>query len=281
LYPILFTIGPFSLHTYGLAMAVAFGMGIWVAMKRAEAHGFGSKYALDLSIYILIFSLVGARFTYVVTHWDEFNDHLLDIVSPIQHNGQVGIAGLVLLGGVAAGFLTTFFFARRRGHTFLATTDLFMPSAALGIAIGRIGCFFNGCCFGKECTSGGLFCTVFPKDSLAGYVYPNTPVMPTQLYETAAMLVLFAGLMIYDRKRHPEGRMTGIFLIAYGVWRYFNESLRWYEHEMILFENDTMRLTFSQLLSVIMVICGIVLLWRSYHLKSEVENHSPVAAERD
>jgi len=266
-YPILFTIGPFSLHTYGLAMAVAFGLGIWVAMHRAESHGFGGKYALDLSIYILIFSLVGARFTYVVTHWDEFADHPSDIISPFQHNGQIGIAGLVLLGGVGAAFLTVYFYARRKGRGFLSTTDLFIPSTALGIAIGRVGCFFNGCCFGKPSVL--PWAVAFPKDSLAGSVFPNDCLQPTQLYETLAMLLLFGAMMLYDRKRHPTGRMTGIFLVAYGVWRYFNESLRWYEHEMILWQTDAFRLTFSQVLSAIMVICGVALLWASYRKKAE------------
>jgi phosphatidylglycerol---prolipoprotein diacylglyceryl transferase len=267
-YPILFTIGPFSLHTYGLAMAVAFGLGIWVAMKRAEAHGFGSKFALDLSVLILIFSLVGARFAYVVTHWDEFAGHPLDVISPIQHNGQIGIAGLVLLGGVGAAFLTVYLYARKRGHSFLAVTDLFIPSTALGIAIGRIGCFFNGCCFGKPSVL--PWAVAFPADSLAGYVYPNDCVQPTQLYETIAMLILFGSLMLYDRKRHPTGRMTGIFLIAYGVWRFFNESLRWYEHEMIIWQTDAFRLTVSQVLSAIMVICGAWLLWKSYRKGRQV-----------
>ncbi|HEY3293943.1 MAG TPA: prolipoprotein diacylglyceryl transferase [bacterium] len=272
MYPILFTIGPFSLHTYGLAMAVAFGLGIWIAMKRADAHGFGAKYALDLSIMILIFSLVGARFAYVVTHWDEFAQHPLDIISPVQHNGQIGIAGLVLLGGVAAAFATVYYYSRRHGHTFLSTTDLFIPSTALGIAIGRVGCFFNGCCFGEPCDA--AWCVVFPKDSLAGYIFPNTPVHPTQLYETTAMLLLFGAMMFYDRHRHPEGRMTGIFLLAYGVWRFFNESLRWYENEMIVFQTDAFRLTVSQVLSAIMVVCGAYLLWRSYRKGAARSNAS-------
>lgn len=262
MYPILFNLGPFSLHTYGLAMAVAFGLGIWIAMKRADSRGFGGKFALDLSILILIFSLLGARFTYVVTHWDQFAPHPLDVISPIQHNGQIGIAGLVLLGGVAAAFLTVFVYARKKGYTFLAATDLLIPSTALGIAIGRIGCFFNGCCFG---TPTSLFWGVtFPRNSPVGDVYPpGTCVHPTQLYETVAMLILFAALMTYDKKRHPTGQVTGIFLVVYGVWRCFNESLRWYEPEMILWQSGAFRLTLSQVLSAIMVICGIVLMWRS------------------
>jgi phosphatidylglycerol:prolipoprotein diacylglycerol transferase len=260
-HPVLFNLGPFSLHTYGLAMALAFGLGIWVTMKRAEAHGFGGKFALDLSILILIFSLVGARFLYVVTHLDEFAGHPLDMISPVQHNGQIGIAGLVLLGGVFAGFATVWVYGRRKGYSFFEVSDLFIPALALGIAIGRLGCFFNGCCFGEPTTlPWGI---TFPRESLAGYVFPDACIQPTQLYETVAMLILFAALMIYGRRKHPTGRITGIFLVAYGVWRFFNESLRWYESEMVLIQSPAFRFTFSQLLSAAMVVWGIVLLWRA------------------
>jgi phosphatidylglycerol---prolipoprotein diacylglyceryl transferase len=266
LHPILIDFGPFALHTYGLAMAIAFGLGIWVAMKRAEARGPGSQFALDLSVLILIFSLVGARFLYVVTHWDEYREHPLDAISPIQHTGKIGIEGLVLLGGVAGAFLVTAWYVRRKKHPYLMVTDIFIPSTALGIAIGRLGCFFNGCCFGLPTTlPWGI---KFPADSLAGYIYPNTCVQPTQLYESAAMFLLFGGLMVYDRKPHAMGKVTGIFLAAYGVWRFFNESQRWYEHEMILFQSP-FRFTFSQLLSAGMVILGIYLILRKQSARAK------------
>jgi phosphatidylglycerol:prolipoprotein diacylglycerol transferase len=258
-HPILINFGPFSLHTYGLAMAVAFGFGIWIAMKRAEKFGVGAKYALDLSVLILIFSLVGARVTYVATHWDEFADHPLDAISPIQHTGQIGIAGLVLLGGVIAGFATAWIYSSRKQLPFLLTTDIFVPSLALGIAIGRIGCFFNGCCFGLP--SDLPWACVFPPNSLAGEIYPGVHVHPTQLYESVYMFLVFIGLMIAGRERLALGLLTGMFLMLYGIGRFFIEMLRWYESEMILIRSP--RFTISQLISLGMVAVGIYLIVRS------------------
>jgi phosphatidylglycerol:prolipoprotein diacylglycerol transferase len=258
LHPILFDLGPFSLHSYGLAMALAFGLGIWIAIKRSPARHFAPTFALDLSVQILIWSLAGARAMYVVTHWDEFKGHLWDIISPVQANGQIGIAGLVLLGGVAAGFAVTYFYARKRGHAFFAVTDLFMPSLALGVAIGRLGCFFNGCCFGLPAHV--PWCVHFPPESLAGYVYPHACIHPTQIYEALVMLLTFGALLWFDRTPRPTGQPTGIFLLIYGLWRFYNESLRWYEADMIVLDTGGFRLTVSQVISGLMVAAGLYLL---------------------
>jgi phosphatidylglycerol---prolipoprotein diacylglyceryl transferase len=258
LHPILFDFGPFSLHSYGLAMALAFGAGILLAMKRAKDRGLGSQFALDLSVLILIFSLVGARATYVVTHWDEYRDHPLDAISPIQHTGKIGIEGLVLLGGVIAAFITIWVYARRKGKSYFTVTDLLVPSALLGIAIGRLGCFFNGCCFGLP--SAVPWCVHFPAGSLASYVFPGQCVHPTQLYETGYALLIFAAILLYDRRPKPTGRITGMFLLLYGIGRYFNEQLRWYETEMVLIQTESFRLTFSQVISAAMILSGILLI---------------------
>jgi phosphatidylglycerol:prolipoprotein diacylglycerol transferase len=272
LHPILIDFGPFALHTYGLAMALAFAVGIWVAMKRAEARGLGAQFALDVSILILIFSLIGGRATYVLTHLDEYREHPLDAISPIQHTGKIGIEGLVLLGGVAAAFATIWVFARRRKTPFLTVTDLLTPPTALGIAIGRIGCFFNGCCFGLP--THVPWGVRFPEGSLAGYVFAGACVHPTQLYEAGFMVLLFGGLMLYDRRPHPTGRLTGLFLLLYGIGRFFIEQLRWYEREMILYQSGTARLTFSQVVSLVMVIGSLVLIVRA------VRKPAPLNARR-
>lgn len=261
MHPILFDFGPFSLHSYGLGMALAFAAGILVAMRRAKDRGLGSQFALDLSVLILIFSLVGARATYVLTHLGEYREHPLDAISPVQHTGKIGIEGLILLGGVAAAFITIWVYARRKGKPYFAVTDLLAPSTALGIAIGRLGCFFNGCCFGlpTEVAWG----VQFPAGSLAAYVFPHQCVHPTQLYETVFTLLIFAFLMLHDRRPRPAGRITGLFLLLYGAGRYANELLRWYESEMVLWRGDGFRFTFSQAISLLLIAAGVLLVLRS------------------
>jgi phosphatidylglycerol:prolipoprotein diacylglycerol transferase len=242
-------------------MALAFAAGILVAMRRAKGRGLGSQFALDLSVLILIFSLVGARATYVITHWDEYREHPLDAISPVQHTGQIGIEGLVLLGGVIAAFITIWVYARIKSKPYFAVTDLLAPPTALGIAIGRLGCFFNGCCFGLPTNL--PWGVRFPAGSLAAYVFPGQCVHPTQLYETIYTLLIFAFLMLYDRRPRPTGRITGLFMVLYGLGRYFNEQLRWYESEMVLWQTASFRLTFSQAISLLMIVAGILLVVRS------------------
>ncbi|MBU0691132.1 prolipoprotein diacylglyceryl transferase [bacterium] len=267
MHPILFDFGPFSLHSYGLMMAIAFALGIWIATRRAPQRGIEAKFILDMAVLTLIFSLVGARATYVFTHLDEFRGHWIDTISPIQSDGKIGIAGLVLLGGVVAGFAAAYVIAKRKRVGFLTITDILIPSLALGIGIGRIGCFLNGCCPGSpgECT----WCMVFPEESLTGSIYPHIHVHPTQLYETVAMFCVFGFLLWFDRKPRPLGMLTGLFLVLYGVWRFYLEGLRWYEEGMIVTNIGDMRITVSRVISAAMVIAGVFL-----YLK--VKNKPPV-----
>lgn len=239
-------------------LATAFALAIWLTVRRAEARGIGGKFAADLSILVIVVALIGARATYVFTHFEEFVDHPLDAISPFQSSGRIGISGLVLVGGVIAGFLTAWYYSRRRHRPFLAVTDLLAPSVALGIAIGRIGCFLNGCCFGLP--TGLPWGCRFPDGSYAGYVFPNAHIHPTQLYAVLYMLIIFAVLLIIDRKPRAMGIMSGWFLTFYGVARFINEGFRWYEPGMILFQSGGFRFTFSRAVSVFMFVLGVYLL---------------------
>lgn len=265
MHPTLFKIGPFALHSYGLMLALAFGFGIWIASKRAPRRGVEGQAVMDVAVASLLFGLAGGRIAYVITHWDEFEGRLLDIISPIQSDGTIGIAGLVLLGGVVAGFGGAYWMSRKRGVSFLNLTDIMIPSLALGIAFGRVGCFLNGCCFGNTC--GLPWGVVFPESSLAGSVYPHQHIHPTQLYEALAMLVLFAVLLWRDRTSLREGVLTGWFLVLYGVWRYFVEGLRWYEEGMIFGSLGDHRITFSRVISLAMIVVGIYLMRRRAETK--------------
>jgi phosphatidylglycerol:prolipoprotein diacylglycerol transferase len=163
----------------------------------------------------------------------------------------------VLLGGVIGGVVAAYAYARAKKLPWLLVFDVLTPSLVIGIAIGRIGCFLNGCCFGFP-TDLPWGCT-FPEGSLAGSVYPNTPVHPTQFYEMLLMLVLLIILLRYDRVSHPQGRTFALFLMAYGVARGWVEGLRWYESDKIAGYIGSFRLTGSQVVSAFMLIGGIFL----------------------
>lgn len=257
MHPTIVDFGPFALHSYGLMMTIAFIVGIWLAGRRARAARLPERFAFDISFVIIVVSLICARLTYVVTHWDEFVDHLFDIISPIQHDGSIGIAGLVLVGGVIGGVIAAYAYARAKKLPLSLVFDVLTPSLVIGIAIGRIGCFLNGCCFGFP-TDLPWGC-VFPENSLAGSVYPHTPVHPTQLYEMALMFILFVALLRFDRIPHPHGRTFALFLMAYGVARVWVEGLRWYEADKIAGYIGSFRLTGSQIVSALMFFAGLFL----------------------
>ena len=260
MFPEFFRIGSFPLHSYGLMLAIAFGCGLWLSSKRGPRRGISGDDITSIATASLLLGLAGGRVAYVATHWREFEGRLLDIISPIQSDGTIGIAGLVLLGGVVAGFAGAYWMARKRGAAFLNVTDIMIPSLALGIGFGRIGCFLNGCCFGLPSTL--PWSVVFPESCSAGSVFPHQHIHPTQLYETMAMVVLFVFLLWRDRVPLAQGALTGWFLVLYGVWRYFVEGLRWYEEGMVYGALGEHRVTFSRIISAAMIIIGLYLIRR-------------------
>lgn len=259
MHPIIFEFGKFKLHSYGLMLFFAFLVGIIVANKRAKERGLGDTIVLDLSTLLVVTGLAGARALYVITHIGEFRGRYWDIINPIQSTGQIGFTGLVLLGGIIAGFIATALFAYYRKLNFLGILDLFAPSVAVGIGIGRIGCFFHGCCFGKPTElPWGI---VFPAGSPAGSVFPHLHIHPTQLYATLYNVGLMFFLLWVEKKiRNFPGAIWSVFMIGYGVLRFLNEMIRWHEPELhaVDFAGGGF-LTISQMVSLGMILAGILL----------------------
>ncbi|MBL7075804.1 prolipoprotein diacylglyceryl transferase [candidate division KSB1 bacterium] len=254
----LFSIGRFELHTYGLMLATAFFVGIYLAMRRAKRAGVDPNHIIDLSVVIVIASLVGARITYVLFHMDEFRGHWLDVVNPFQSDGTIGIAGLVFLGGgiLAAG--ASVWFLKKRKLPVHKIADILIPSLALGIAITRVGCFFNGCCFGIA--SSAPWAMVFPPDSAAGYIFPSRHIHPTQIYSSLGGFIIFLSLLYSERYKTFDGFTTILFLILYSSFRFFIEFFRWYKESMKLFFIGDWGVTVSQFFSLLLFIGGLMLL---------------------
>lgn len=259
MYPVILHIGRFQLHSYGMAMGVAFFLAIWWAIKRAPMAGVNKSFIFDLAVVVMISSLLGARLTYVVGHWDEYRNHPLDIISPIQSDGTLGIAGMVLLGGVIAAVIVGGWYLKRRKVPFWQMADVSAPPVALGIGIGRLGCFFNGCCFGHPTT--GIFGVVFPSGCYASSVYPGTAVHPTQLYDAAGSFLIAVILPIFEKKwRKFPGWTASWFLVLAGLDRFIVEGYRYYDAS-VRFEFLSMQWTGSRIVSLVMMVLGIMTLW--------------------
>ncbi len=262
MHPLLFEIGWFKLHSYGLLLAVAFLVGIYIALKRAKKVGIDSNLVMDISMVIIISSLVGSRFLYVVFHLEEFKGNYLDIINPFQSTGEFGIGGAIMLGGVILALFSTIFYARIKGFDFLKIADILSPSIAVGTGITRIGCFLNGCCYGKECSLPlGI---VFSPESPAGYHFYGKAIHPAQLYSSFGAFVIFFLLLYINRYKIFDGFIFYFFLILYSIHRFIIDFFRYYEEEMVLFTIDEVNFSVNQGITVLFFLMGVTLFIVSY-----------------
>jgi len=252
MYPDLFSIGPIQIKSYGLALAISFFLGVWLAIKRAEKNGLKSQQMIDLCFVILVGAIVGSRLFYVVYHTEEFVGHWLDAINPFQSSGDIGIAGLSMMGGIVLAVIgaMVYFIARRTEPW--PMLDALAPSFFLGVGITRIGCFLNGCCYG------------LPTDAWCGVQFPyhHHAVWPTQLFESAAGFLMFGLILFLDRNRPFKGYTFWLAMMFYSVWRFLIDFIRYYEDSMIIFSTGNLNITRNQFLTVCLFI--IALLWFIY-----------------
>jgi len=235
MHPILFKIGPLSVYSYGAALAMAFLIGSFLAVRRAVKLGMDGEKILDLAVILIISGVIGGRFMFVLLNLGYFRDRPLDMF-------KLWEGGLVWYGGLILAIAGAVVFLRKHKMPVLKTADLMVPYVALGQAIGRIGCFLNGCCYGKVTTL--PFGVVFDQEKGA--------VLPTQLFESAAMFIVY---LILRRRLPSNGRALFLYLIFYSVFRFFNEFLRGDNNALI------MGFTFSQVVSAV-IFTAAVILWK-------------------
>lgn len=253
MHPILFEIGPLTVRTYGLLLAVSFIAGILLALRRSRARGLNQNQMINMSLLIMLAGIVGARIMYVIPHWNEFSANPLDIISPFQSSGSIGLTGLTMYGGFIAAVLVSIVYLRVNRLSIWKACDAFSPSIALGIGLSRVGCFMNGCCFGLPTES--ALGVVFPAFSAAGSFYPDVPLHPAQLYNAALGFGLFGLLMWLDRKPRYDGFLFAVLLIAEPVTRFFVDLFRYYESSMTLGSLGGVALSVNQGISV--TLCGL------------------------
>jgi len=245
LHPVLFRIGPFTLHTYGVFVAMAFLSGIALAMREARRVGEDPDKILDLSFYMLIASIIGSRLLYAIVNWPTFRDDPLEVF-------RLWHGGLVFYGGFIGALLAALLFVGSKGLHLWKTADIMAPSIAFGQFVGRIGCFFAGCCYGKVCDLPWAVTFTDP-ESLAP---KGVPLHPTQLYASLNALLIFLVLSALKGRKKFEGQVFWIYALLYGVTRFIIEYFRGDERGMFI-EN---LLSTSQLIGLIMVAVAIVML---------------------
>ncbi len=209
MHPILFKAGAFCIYTYGVMVALGALLAGTLCVRHAQREGISREKMTDLIFWILLGGIVGARLFYVMLHLDYFSRYPLEII--MIHKG-----GLVYYGGFIFGTLTGIFFSRRVLLPLLTTMDLIAVYVPLAHAFGRIGCFFNGCCYGT------------PTESFLGVTFPNhfVKVLPTQLIEALLLVVVFIFLARGYSRRRFEGQIFALYLMAYGVLRFNLEFIR-------------------------------------------------------
>lgn len=209
---ILLTLGPVKIHWYGLLMAVAVFVCLRLAIKLAKFRNLDQNHIFNLSFYLIIFGIIGARVWHVLFYnFSYFLNHPFDIVKLWQ-------GGLAVHGSMAAGALVTYFYAKKHHLNFWRLADLLAVVLPLGQAIGRWGNYFNQELFGKSCD----FNWCIPIGRGASQYFH-----PVFLYESILNLILFVGLfVIYRSKKAMTGVTTFVYLIGYSVIRFFMEFLR-------------------------------------------------------
>ena len=222
MFPDLIDLGFLHLKTYGACMATGFLL-CWMLIERLS----GRKDLSNLLLALMIGGVAGSRIAYVIEHWQsEFAANPAAII-------RVDQGGLMFYGGFILSFVIFFAWCFVKKENQLKLADLLAAVIPLGHAFGRIGCFFYGCCYGRDSNA---WCAVtFPMGSPSWYEHGRrmVSVLPTQLFEAAALLVLFGGLMwawrgrkTGDGRQRGDGLITGLYLCGYAVIRFGIEILR-------------------------------------------------------
>jgi len=251
--PELFHAGPLHLRSYGVMMAIAFLVGTWLGLREARRLGLDEDKVVNVILVTLIASILGARALYVIEHLQEFRREWGTVLALWQ-------GGLTLYGGLVAGAFVGLVAAQRMGLPRWLVADALTPSLALGTMFGRIGCFLNGCCYGRPTTL--PWGVKFPHDSFASLEFGDTPVHPSQLYNAAVGLALFVVLWMLRPRFKVPGVLFWTFVVLFALVRIPIDFTRAYEADSVLLRVGTVELTESQLTSIAMALFGALMILR-------------------
>src|SRR5258707_23984 len=242
------SIGHLSLHTYAVLLAIAFTTGLWVAGRQPKAAGLEPARVTDMAVYVLIAGLVGAKVLLVVVEWGYYAHNPRELLSILQSGG-------VFYGGLIGAFPVGWWYGGKHALPPWRTADVLAPAVAIGQAIGRLGCFAAGCCYGRPAE---VPWAVTFRDSYASRTVGtplDTPLHPTEIYEAIACLAIFFLLARIARRKRFDGQVTLAYVLLYAIARFVIE----------IYRGDAVRgsvlggwLSTSQFIAILMVIAVAV-----------------------
>ncbi len=233
MHPVIFQWGPITIYSYGVMLAISLLVCSWLFSKDAQKANLDAQAAYDLVFWCTLWGVLGARVYYVILFWSTFAQDPLEIIM-LQHGG------LAWQGGLIAGGLAGAWFVRKHKWPLAKVIDLSAPYLALGQAIGRVGCFMTGCCFGAPVAWG----IDFPSH--------HARLHPTQLYECLSLVVIFVILRWYRTQKHAAGSIFVAYLVLASIERFIIEFWR-ADHDMFL------NLSIPQWMALGILSVGIVL----------------------
>jgi phosphatidylglycerol:prolipoprotein diacylglycerol transferase len=215
-HPVLFEIGPLTVHSYGAMLALGAGLGLILLGRLAASAGLDPEKMSSLALWVLLAALAGSRLVFVILEPGPF------LAAPWRVL-FIWEGGLVFYGGVAAGLATGLALARRWSLGVLPMLDCFGPALALGQALGRVGCFLAGCCYGLPWEDGWCAVTFTARGTLAP---PGLPVHPTQLYSALALAAICGLTLLAWRRWKGTGMVFCLYGLLHGLARLVIEQFR-------------------------------------------------------
>lgn len=252
MHPVIVKIGFLTIYSYGMMVAIAFLLGIVIARLEAKRLNINPELIYDFGFYLVIGSITGARLYYML--FFNLKGFLEEPISIFK----IWQGGLSIHGAILSGIITGIVFSRVRKINFWQLADLISPSIILGQAIGRIGCFLNGCCFGVPTKS--LFGIRFPKGGLADIAYSGLKVHPTQLYELILNLMGFLILWGMRKRIRFNGGLFLVYLMMYAIIRIIVSQFR---GDNLYIGNVNFRL--ADLTSLLIFTIAMILFIRKKH----------------
>jgi len=252
-YPEIAHWGFIHLRSYGLMLAIAFLVGTWLGLREARRHGLDEDRFLTVVLVTLVASVFGARLLYVLEHLDDYRRHWSSVLALWQ-------GGLTLYGGIVAGTVVGLWMARRQGLPAWRVADSLAPSIALGTAFGRVGCFLNGCCYGRPTHL--PWGVVYPPDTYPGLEFGATPIHPSQLYFSLDGLLLFVLLWSVRKRFTVPGQLFWLFVALYALTRIPLDFTRAYEPTSVVTHLGNLDITESQVMSFVLALFAVLMMLR-------------------